>query len=188
MTEPEARKIFAQKLALCDVLGLDLKGECLAAGVPVDVFDRLVRADRGLARAMSACITDPTLMPLKSAAAVGTTSLATVGPEPQEMGPGFTCLGQACTGLPMIVWAMVRRDSRKVPYVRVQSNHRLIPEIRTAIDLTLDHRPKVLSGIEMSETDLVSTRKFISRNRKVLLDYWKGTVDSRRLIDTLSRG
>ncbi len=101
---------------------------------------------------------------------------------------GFTCLGQSSTGLPMIVWAMVRRDSRKVPYVRVQSNHALNPEIRTAIDLTLDHRPKVLSGSEMSPPDLASMREFIRRHRRVLLDYWKGTVDSRQLIFRLAGG
>jgi hypothetical protein len=181
MTESEARKVFEQKLSLCDVLGLDLKGECLAAGVPADMFDRLVQADRRLARAMTACISDPSLMPSRRA-----TRAAIAGGEAQEMSVGFTCLGQSCTGLPMIVWAMVRRDSRKVPYVRVQSNHDLVPEIRTAIDLTLDHRPKLLPGSAMSEPDLASTREFVRRNRRVLLDYWTGTLDSRQLIDGLA--
>jgi hypothetical protein len=181
VTEPEARKIFNQKTSLCDVLGLDLRAECLEAGIPSELFDRLLKVDRKLGRAMTACIGKPSLLPLGSAAA--RTPLV----ESASVSLGFTCLGQACTGLPMIAWAMVKCDSRNVPYIRIQADHSAAPRITEACDFTVDAHARLLSGTFLSDRDLAEVRGFIRRNLGLLRGYWTGAIDSRSLVETLSR-
>ncbi len=181
MRESEARKIFDQKASLCDVLGLDLRAECLGAGMPSELFDRFLKADRKLDRAMSVCIGKPSLLPS------GPDAARTSPVESANVSVGFTCLGQACTGLSMIAWAMVRCDSRSVPYIRIQADHSAAPRITEARDFTVDARARLLSGASLSDRDLAEVRGFIRRNRGLLQDYWTGAIDSRSLVETLSR-
>jgi hypothetical protein len=50
VSEDEAKRIFDHKLAICKVLGGDVKAQCAAAGVPNALIDKFLAADRQLTR------------------------------------------------------------------------------------------------------------------------------------------
>jgi hypothetical protein len=179
MTETEAKEIFDKKLALCDVLGLDLRDECLRAGVPSEMIDKFLAADQKLASAMTHVITNPSALPSGNADQ----------PEPRSgnAGFGFLCLNQKVTGLPMIVWTMEKGDSAKPPYIRVQTNHSVDPMIRSAADLSIEEKPLLVAGAGISDVDLAAATGFIIRNLQPLLDYWNGAVSSIGLLKRISR-
>jgi hypothetical protein len=179
MTEAEARKIFDAKLALCDVLGLDLKAECADAGVPVEMIEKFLNADKGLANAMTHLIVNPSALPL------GGSDLG--DPQPTDPGFGFLCLSQKMTGLPMMVWTMEKGDSAKAPYIRVQTNHSAAPQVRSAVDVSVEEGPKLVAGTGITDPDFAAAAEFISRNMRLLLDYWNGVATSSGLLKGISR-
>jgi hypothetical protein len=179
MTEAEAKKIFDAKLPLCDVLGLDLRAECLNAGVPGEMIDKFLKADSDLATAMTRVITNPSALP---SGAVDHSDSPT-----GETGFGFLCLNQKITGLPMIVWTMEKGDSVKPPYIRIQANHSTSPLVRSAVDLSIEKKPILLAGATLPDTDFAAAAEFIARNLQPLLDYWNGTISSLGLLKRISR-
>lgn len=48
MSESEARHIFSLKYALCKVFGKDLRAECLKAGVPAAMLDKIMQREKQL--------------------------------------------------------------------------------------------------------------------------------------------
>jgi hypothetical protein len=104
-----------------------------------------------------------------------------------DLGLGFLCLNQNVTGLPMIVWTMEKGDSVKAPYIRVQTNHSAAPRVTSAVDLSVEEKPKLAAGAGISDSDFAAAAGFISRNLQLLLDYWNGVVSSIGLLKGISR-
>ncbi len=48
MTETEARHIYNLKQALCKVFGKDVRAECLKAGVPAGMLDKIMEREKQL--------------------------------------------------------------------------------------------------------------------------------------------
>jgi hypothetical protein len=48
MSESEARHIFTLKYALCKVFGKDVRAECLKAGVPPAMLDKIMEREKQL--------------------------------------------------------------------------------------------------------------------------------------------
>jgi hypothetical protein len=176
VTEAEARKIFDEKLPLCDVLGLDVRATCIGAGVPPELVDKFLNDEAALRSAMNQVIRDPAVLPTRGPA-VG--EAGPPGASSRDPGDaGFLCLSPSLTGLPMNVWAMVAADSRRTPYLRVQANHSRVPQIQQAADLAIRVDPQMLSGARLSEQDAAVASGFVLRNRDALLDYWYGRAGS----------
>jgi hypothetical protein len=172
MTEIEAKRIFDEKLPICDVLGLDVKTACIEAGVPAEMVDRFLRTDMAITSALDACITDPTQLPLKTS---------------DDHGGRFACLSQKSTGLPMLIWSLVTSDRQQTPHVLVQTNHSVSPKIRSTVRVSIEEAPRLILGTGISDADLAAAGDFISRNRTVLLGYWEGGVDSAGLTAGITR-
>ena len=174
MTEGEAKRIFEEKLPLCEALGLDVRAKCLEAGVPPAMIEKLLAAHKAMRVAMSRLVRDPSVLP-------------TSGNQKAVAEVGFLCLNQACTGLPMIVWAMARVDSRRSPYLRVQSNHAAEPQISSAVDLSVEEAPRVVQGTGLSTEDFRHTSTFIKGNLEVLRGYWDGSLGSYSFLKRIRR-
>ena len=63
MTEGEAKRIFEEKLPLCEALGLDVRAKCLEAGVPPAMIEKLLAAHKAMRVAMSRLVRDPSVLP-----------------------------------------------------------------------------------------------------------------------------
>jgi hypothetical protein len=179
MTEAEARRIFDQKLPLCEVLGLDVRATCIAAGVPADLVDKFLAKERTLNAAMGRVIRDPSVLPAGGGSGTGVgTGVVNVG---------FVCLKEDCTGLPMIIWVMERGDAKRKPYLRVQADHSPVPRITHAVDISIDRKPRVTSGQGLSPADEELVSGFIRQNLRALRDYWTGAVNSEGLVRRICR-
>lgn len=206
MTESEAREIFHDKLALCDVLGLDVRQACIDAGVPAVMLDRIIRDHDVKTAATTRIITDPTVLPL-SAAGAGQAGPRQAGPDTDE--PGFLCLGQKLTGLPMIVWvlqggtvgstvgstggstggASAGMGTQRLPYLRAQADHSQAPRTDCSVRVSLAEPPRQLDGPPMAPSDFGSIAEFIRANRDALVAHWNrsdGRVGLLRKIVPLS--
>jgi hypothetical protein len=173
MIEAEARKIFDLKLPLCGTLGLDVREVCIDAGVPVEMVDKFIAADKALTNAMRACTTDPTVLPL-------------AGPLSRDANDaGFSCLSQKVTGLPMIIWVIASGAPEDVPYIRVQTDHSAAPRVTESVCLTVGENPALIAGSGLAEDDTAAAAAFVLRNRKALLDQWKGRGDPSAFVAVL---
>jgi hypothetical protein len=167
MTQTEAREIFQDKLALCDVLGLDIRQACIEAGVPGPMLERIIRDHAAKTAATNRCIADPAVLPVCSP----------VSPEGNE--PGFLCLGQKLTGLPMIVWVLQRRPNGWTargapgsPYLRVQADHDAAPRTDGSARVSLKDPPEQVDGPPIPTRDFGALCAFICANRGALAAYW----------------
>ncbi len=170
MTESEAKRIFDEKLPLCDVLGLDVRAACIEAGVPADMVDALLRADKAMTSAIDVVITDPKQLPQEP---------------PFES--GFACLSQKRTGLPMLVWSLVKSDLRQTPHVLVQVNHSATPQIKSTVRVSIEETPRLILGEGLENDDFTTVKAFIARNRAALLGHWNGVGSAAELIAGIER-
>jgi hypothetical protein len=177
VTEREARRIFHDKLPICDVLGLDVRGACIQAGVPAPLVDRILQDHAAKTAATRRCISDPSVMPVGSpSAAVGAVGRG-AGNDPV-----FHCLGQKLTGLPMIVWVFRTGASEGPPYLRVQADHSTAPRTDGSCRVSVHEVPRQLDGLPMAEPDFTAVTAFIRANRAVLTSHWNGAESSIRLM------
>jgi hypothetical protein len=168
MTEFEARKIFDLKLSLCATMGLDVRAACVDAGVPLEMVDKFIAADRTLTNAMRVFTSDPAFL-----ASAGSTG----------RGTGFSCLSQKHTGLPMIIWVMARSASTATPYIRVQTDHSAIPQVQGSVRLSIGENPSLIDGAGLAADDMRIAAAFIRRNRDALLDQWNGVGDPSAFVE-----
>jgi len=182
MTEAEARKIFDMKNSLCDVLGLDVKTACIDAGVPADMVDKFIRADKALTAATARFIRDPSVLASGEPVVTqkGTGRL-------EERGREFTCLSQKSTGLAMIIWIMAKGISQKIPHIRVQTNHSNFPQITSSVCVSIEEQPRLAAGSGIADGDLKDAIEFVRRNHSGLLNHWRGATDSFVLVKRMTR-
>ncbi len=181
MTESEAREIFHDKLALCDVLGLDVRQACLDAGVPAPMLDRIIRDHQVTTAATTRIIADPTVLP------VGAAGPGHANADASE--PGFLCLGQKLTGLPMIIWVLQGKADRSAgaaaggtasagvgeeprPYLRAQADHSLAPRTEGSARVSLAEPPRQIDGPPLAPADFALIAEFIRANRGALVAHW----------------
>lgn len=170
MTELEARKIFDLKLALCGALGLDVREVCVDAGVPVEMVDKFIAADRALTNAMRVCTNDPAVLP-------------TADSSPRDAARrGFSCFSQRVTGLPMIIWVMSNGARAAVPYIRVQTDHSAAPRVTGSVCLSIDESPDLIAGSGLAAEDKAAAAAFVRLNRVALLEHWNGVKEPSALI------
>ena len=182
MTEAEARKIFDLKISLCDVLGLDVKTACIDAGVPADMVDKFVRADKALTAATARLIRDPSVLALEQPVVTRKGN-----GRPGERDREFTCLSQKSTGLAMIIWIMAKGISQKIPHIRVQANHSNFPQITSSVCVSIEEQPRLAAGSGIADGDLKDAIEFVRQNRVGLLAHWRGTTDSFMLVKKIAR-
>jgi len=175
MTEADARRVFHDMLALCDVLGRDVREACIEAGVPAAMLDRIMRDHAAATAATTRCIMDPAVMPV-------------TGPAPRRgrgQQPGFLCLGQKLTGLPMIVWVMQSTAANGSPYLRVQCDHSPAPRADGSARVSLEVPAAQIDGPPMAPADFLPLAAFIRTNRGALLEHWNRGASTMRLLRRL---
>lgn len=182
MTESEARRIFHDKLAICDVLGLDVRQACTEAGIPGAMLDRIMEDHAVKTAATTRCISDPSVLPLGRPPAAGGAARNGAGVE-----PGFLCLGQQLTGLPMIVWVFGKGTSRGAPYLRVQADCSAEPRTDGSSRVSIEEVPRLLEGPSMAEQDFAAVAAFIRGNRAALVSHWNGNESPVRLMRKIVR-
>jgi hypothetical protein len=88
------------------------------------------------------------------------------------------------TGLPFVVWISVKGGARHDVRVKVSANANTMPGEMTTVAL----RPEVhvIEG-EMDPQALKLLTKWIEANRKTLITYWQGEIDTLDAIKALTK-
>lgn len=90
------------------------------------------------------------------------------------------------TGLDRVVWVSEKGNAKHAARIKVSpiAGNRIQSD--GLVTVTLDNDPRVIGDVR-AIGDLQKIKKFIRRNRKILLSYWNQTISTKQLLDGLKR-
>jgi hypothetical protein len=89
-------------------------------------------------------------------------------------------------GLPANIWILVKNGFTE-PQIMIQRNKSLEMLVENAFYMTISDEPNVVGcvGDIFSDSDLLYFKTFILRNKRVLIDYWNGGLDTCQLTEQI---
>lgn len=84
------------------------------------------------------------------------------------------------SGLPVIIWILGETSvCHNLPRIKFQNNYANKVQIQNLISLTISNNPQVLDKnikLEISINDFEKIRKWVIKNRNLLMKYWKHKI------------
>lgn len=96
-------------------------------------------------------------------------------------------LRQTSTGLPMVIWVSERGYAQHRPRIKVATSHSHKIDISNSVSVSITEPPEIMAGTGLSQTDLKLVQEYILLNKKALLEYWQGEIDTLELLEKLQK-
>ena len=96
-------------------------------------------------------------------------------------------LRQKTTGLPMVIWVSEKGHTQHGPRIKVSKIHSDKMDITQSVSVSITSPPEIVAGAGLSPQDFEVVSRYIELNKKVLLGYWNGELDTAELIGGLKK-
>ena len=92
-------------------------------------------------------------------------------------------LRQNRTGLPMVIWVSEKGNTKHGPRIKVSKTHSHKTDIYNSVSVSIANPAKIMAGSGLEKKDLQYIQEYIEKNKKTLLKYWDGSIDTYDLIE-----
>ena len=84
----------------------------------------------------------------------------------------------------MVIWVNEKGRARHGPRIKVSLRHGDRMDASNTVTVTIEDDPQMI-GEGISGQDMEAIRRYISLNKKTLLGYWNGEIDTVELVANL---
>ena len=111
--------------------------------------------------------------------------------EEKELFMEMSSVKKKIYNLPVNIWlddiGVERNTKHNFPRIKVQTTYADNLDIDNCLSLSIEDSPRILAGVpgKLKTKDLNEIKRFVSRNKDILLDYWYNKITLKDVLNKM---